>query len=352
MNIYPDVLSINGKKAENKSEWKKRRQEILDLLSNEEYGFMPKKPERVWGNITDIQTKCAAGHGAVEFIDIHFDTPKGEFSFPIRYIYPTEKESSPTFVLLNFRPDLYDMYYPLEEIIDRGFAIACVNYQDVVSDNSDFTTGLASMYPISNPQTAWGKIGMWAFAASRIADYLEIRKETDIKNLAVIGHSRLGKTALWCGANDERFRFVISNGSGCCGAAYEREKIPEGETIAQITERFPFWFCKNFLKYSKNPEEREFEQHFLLALTAPRFVLIGSANRDLWADPYGEQLSCIGASPVWALYNKDGFIGPTEPAKVNESFDEGSIHYHLRDGIHFLSRRDWNFYMDFIDKKL
>ena len=352
MEFYPDILSGKNGPVTTAAEWEERKKEVLTILSREEYGFMPAAPERVWGEVTDTQRKCCGGHGIAEFINIHFDTPGGEFSFPIRFIYPTRQGKHPTFVLLNFRSDLYDMYCPLEEIIDRGYAVAQVNYRDITNDDDNFNDGIAGLYPRDGSGAACGKIGMWAFGASRIADYLLTRDEVDKDNLAVIGHSRLGKTALWCGANDERFKFTISNGSGCSGAAYERVKIPEGETIKQILGLASYWFCDNYKKYGDRPDDRDFDQHFLLALCAPRYVLIGAANRDFWADQYGEQLSCMAASPVWSLYGKEGYIGKTGPPQTGDSFSSGEIHYHLRDGMHFLSRRDWISYMDYIDRRV
>ena len=211
------------------------------------------------------------------------------------------------------------MYFPAEEIIDNGFGIAQFYYEDITADANDFTSGIAPMFERRNDGTDWGKIGMWAFAASRVADILLSFPETE--RLAVIGHSRLGKTALWCGAQDERIDFVFSNDSGCSGAAYERIKHGGSETIARITEVFPYWFCENYKKFAQYPDTRPFDQHMLLALSAPRFLGVGSAGLDDWADQYSEQLSCVFAGDAWTkIYNKPGFVGPTEAAKIGDAF--------------------------------
>ena len=350
MNFFPELLKFENGEQVTKENWKNRRKEIIDILCREEYGYSPEKPEKVTGEVFEEITKVASGHAVIEKIKISFDTEKGMFQFPINFIYPKNKKNSPLFILLNFRPDLYDMYYPLEEIIDNGFALAVIYYNDITSDNGDFTNGIASMYEVKDKNTHWGKISMWAFGASRVLDYLEMRAEIDKDNVAVIGHSRLGKTALWCGAQDERFKYVISNDSGCSGAAYERIKHENSETIKVITNVFPFWFCENYKKYVGKEDERPFDQHFLLAASCPRYICIGSASLDFWADQYSEQLSCIGATPAWQLLGKDGFVGKETPAQSGEHFMTGDISYHLRDGIHFLGRQDWLNYMCFIKK--
>ncbi len=219
MEFIPELLKFQNGEAVTKEKWQKRREEIIDILRREEYGYSPKKPETVKGTVAEENERIASGHAVMQKINISFDTEKGEFTFPINFIYPKNKKNSPLFILINFRSDLYCMSYPLEEIIDNGFALAVVNYKDVTSDDNDFTNGLAGMYSRNDPDTDWGKISMWAFAASRALDYLEEREEIDKKNVAVIGHSRLGKTALWCSAQDERFKLAVSNDSGCSGAA-------------------------------------------------------------------------------------------------------------------------------------
>ena len=194
MNFYPELLKFNGGEEVKKENWEARRKELVEVLAHEEYGISPQKPEKVEGTILNTELQVASGHAVIERINISFEAEKGEFSFPINFIYPKDKKNSPLFILLNFRPDLYDMYYPLEEIIDNGFALAVIHYNDVTSDDGDFSNGIAAMYERKNPDTDWGKISMWAFSASRVLDYLESRDEIDKDNVAIIGHSRLGKT--------------------------------------------------------------------------------------------------------------------------------------------------------------
>ena len=352
MNFKPELLlSQNGTKVAG-ADWEARRRELLDILAHEEYGYLPPKLGAVTGRVVSTEKKVASGHAIVDRVEIDVPTEKGTFTFPINLIVPNNGHKVPVFVLINFRPDLYDMYYPLEEIVDNGFALAVIYYDDVTTDDEDMENGLAGMFTRNADGTGFGKISLWAYAASRVLDYLETRDEIDTEHAAVIGHSRLGKTALWCGANDVRFKYVISNDSGCSGAAYERDKHEGAETIKIITGAFPFWFCENFMKYVGHESERNFDQHFLLAASAPRYVLINSASRDLWADPMSEQLSCIGASPAWEINGKKGFIGPEEQAQVGEAWTDGCVGYFRRDGVHFLGRADWLTAMDFVKKHL
>ena len=351
MKGIPDLFEFtDGSPVKTEEDWRKRRLEMLELLSRHEYGFTPEKQGETTYKLISTDTKCASGHGVLDRLEITFPTQKGDFTFPVNYFHPTGNKKHLTFILINFRPEPYDKYFPAEEIIDNGFGIAQFYYGDITADANEFTSGIAPMFERRNDGTDWGKIGMWAFAASRVADILLSFPETE--RLAVIGHSRLGKTALWCGAQDERINFVFSNDSGCSGAAYERIKHGESETIARITAVFPYWFCENYKKFAQYPDTRPFDQHMLLALSAPRFLGVGSAVLDDWADQYSEQLSCVFAGDAWAkIYNKPGFVGPTEAAKIGDVFSSGSVHYHLRDGIHFLGRADWNAYMAFVKSK-
>ncbi len=346
MNFEPELLKFADGTAVTSNRWEERRSEIIDILSREEYGYSPKPPETVSGTVTECEKKCCSGHAVLETIKISFKAQLGEYSFPIRFFAP-KKEHCPLIVMLNFSDEPYHRYIPAEEIIENGFALAVIYYNAVTTDDGDFTNGIAAMYQ-RNETVTWGKISMWAFAASRAIDYLVTRKEVDPDCITVAGHSRLGKTALWCGAQDERVRFTYSNDSGCCGAAYERIKHNGAETLESIIRVYPFWFCDNFSKYAKSPDERPFDQHFLLAAIAPRYLLVGSASLDVWADQYSEQLSCIAASPAWSLNGLNGFCGDNTPFSVDQTSLEGSVGYHLRDGVHFFGRTDWLRLMKFI----
>lgn len=353
MNFSPDLRTrLDQAPVKTEADWLFRRKELLDILAREEYGITPPAPGHVTGIVKSTESDCCSGHAVLEQIDIQFDTPTGEFSFPMQFFSPTDGKRHPLIILLNFRADAYDRYFSAEEIIDNGFALAVIHYTAVTADSADFSDGLARHYARRGDGTDWGKIGMWAFAMSRALDYLKTRDTVDENNVAAAGHSRLGKAALWCAAQDERFRFALSNDSGCGGAALEKTKHEGGETIAHMAAMFPFWFCENRNRYANNAPAMPFDQHFLLALIAPRFLAVGSASLDQWADPYSEQLACVAATPAWEIFGKKGYTGKTDPAAVGETFSDGSVSYHMRDGIHFLGRADWLCYLRFMKDNL
>ena len=354
--MVPELLKFNDGSPVMCGEcWKKRREEILEILQREAYGYVPALPYEVRGEILQNNAEeraCCSGHGELLRLRISFEAELGEFSFPMHLFRPLGKEKAPLILLLNFRPDIYDKYYPAEEIVDHGFALGVIYYEYITKDNGDLTDGLAGLYRRRNDGTDWGKLAMWGFAARCAMTYLETLSFIDAKNTAIAGHSRLGKAALFASAFDPRFRFTISNDSGCMGAAYERGKHENAETVADITRVFPFWFCENLKKYAGKAETQPFDQHFLLSLIAPRFLLVGSASEDLWADPPCEEETCRIVSPVWEKLGAPGYIAPEKPCGTDESRAEGSIAYHKRDGIHFLGRPDWLYYIDFMEKHM
>ena len=311
------------------------REQMLDILQKEVYGYLPPKPETLTFTETkfDFYTDCCRSG---EF-QASGKLNGREFSFPFHVTVPDDGKPHPFFVHLNFRDKGFDMYRPTEDVILAGFAIINLCYKDVTSDDEDFTNGLAgTLYPDgqkgpSDP----GKIAMWAWAAQRMMDFAETRPDLfDCSRACVCGHSRLGKTALLAGATDTRFRVVCSNCSGCTGAALSRGKA--GESLERICFRFPYWFCENYQNHSGHTQEMAFDQHFLIAASAPRCVLVGSASLDAWADPISEQLGCLAAAPAFG-----GDFQCDHPAQVGEAFLDGKLGYHLRKGSHVFCRTDW-----------
>lgn len=330
-------------------EWQAYRARTLDMFMREEYGITPPAPPEVRAEKGAYEANAWAGKADHYPVKLSFDTPRGEFSFTADIIIPKADHPLPMFLYMSFLPYPNGRYGPIEEIVDGGYAMATFCYNDVTKDNADMSDGLAGMYPRNDPAADWGKIGMWAFAASRVMDYVQTLPEIDKSRIFSVGHSRLGKTSIWCAVQDERFAGGVSNDSGCSGAAITRDK--QGERISDITRTFPFWFCGNYQKYVDREHDMPFDQHQLLALMAPRALYVASAQEDIWADPYSEFMSATLASDAYNLLGGKGLINESgEFISVGESLHDGDVGYHLRSGVHFLSRYDWQQYMRFFDK--
>lgn len=383
----PDVLTCqNGRKVKSEKAWlKKRRPEILKLFADEVYGKVPGIIEisevKVWESNND------ALNGLARRKQLSLFFRKGERNLEVNVLMylPKTMEKVPVFLAYNFTgnhticndPNIRlteswvannpsigivnnqvteqsrgsdSQSWPIEEIIKSGYGLVTVYYGDIDPDKDDFSDGIqpflyreGQTYPYSNE---WGSIAAWSWGLSRVMDYLEQDPLVDSKKVALLGHSRLGKAALWAGANDQRFAIVISNESGCGGAALSRRKF--GETVEIINTHFPHWFCDNFLEYNDKEELLPVDQHMLLALIAPRPLYIASAEDDKWADPRGEFLSAKYASAVYELLGKYGLPVKDMP-EVNHPVI-GTIGYHIRSGKHNLTKYDWQQYIKFADE--
>ena len=347
----PNVLAPFGKPITTKEEFEAAKPQIQELLQREEYGFIPEKPDSHKIEIVEKNDRFAAGKATLTTYKFTASVDGNEASFPFYSIIPKKPGKLPVFVHINFRDTVPDNYQPSEEIVDRGYAIFGVCYKDVTSDDGDFENGFAKVLcKDRNDPHAPGKIAIWAWSVMRIIDFVQTFDFYDENALAVIGHSRLGKTTLLTAAFDERVKFACVNNSGASGDALSRGKV--GEDITAITDRFPFWFCPKYKSYAGKEAALPFDQHFLISLVAPRSVLSGTALEDTWADPNSQFLAMTLTDEVYKLYGIEGLVHGEDMPKAPFKLQDGNCSFHLREGLHYLSRYDWNAYMDFIDKKL
>ena len=321
--------------------WTSRRQEIMTILEDELFGRLP-ACQFTWNCMQEFEEQhyYLGGKGVVRTLRMNVTVNGKPFSWPFCYSLPKCDHPVPLFLQIGFTPRLPIGTLPVEEINGGGFGVAYFDYQKVSSDDGDFTNGLSALfYPDGQrgPHDG-GKIALWAWAVSRMMDHLCTVPEIDSRRIIVAGHSRLGKTALWAGAQDERFSGVVAVQSGCGGAALARGNT--GETVANITEQFPFWFAPAYAAYAHHENAMPFDQHFLAAMAAPRKLYISSAAGDLWADPLGEWLCCRAVSPVYELLGKRG-LDPQMTPHDDITQHQGEVAYHRRPGTHFFSREDW-----------
>ena len=244
--------------------------------------------------------------------------------------------------------------WPVATILARGYATATATSADFYPDNKDgqaqsVLPGLGCAETVATRAADEpGSLGAWAWGLSRILDWLITLPEIDPARVVVVGHSRLGKAALWAGAGDERFAMVVSNNSGCGGAALERRNF--GETVAKITTRFPHWFCPTLATYGDREVDLPVDSHTLLAMVAPRPLYVASATEDRWADPRGEFLGALAAEPAWKLFGLEG-LGTAQWPPADTPIGH-QIGYHLRSGKHDLLEYDWLRFADFADRVL
>jgi hypothetical protein len=385
----PNVLiSENGNEVNSVEQWEdERRPELITLFEKYVYGKFPTNSVSVEFNPKKEVDDFLSGKAILKEVSVIFSVGKKQSEMGLLIILPKKKNYPiPLFVGLNFygnhtihpsteisltksfvknRPEFCIMdnkathlsrgvrsnRWPVERIIERGYGLAAIYYGDLDPDfHDDFENGIHGIiYSEENriKSDEGAAIAAWAYGLTKSMDYFEMDDMIDENRIAVIGHSRLGKTALWAGAIDDRFAITISNNSGCGGAALSRRKM--GETLKDINSVFPHWFCKNFHDFNDRENELPIDQHMLISLIAPRAVYVGSAKNDEWADPYGEYLSLFHSGPVFELYGQSTLTSKDLP-ELNSPAVSGKMGYHIRSGSHDLARYDWEKYMDFADQ--
>ncbi len=378
----PDpLLTFSGYTINSVKKWEKvRRPELLRFFENDIYGKLPKKLKIDSYTILEEDNNALNGKAKRKQVELTFKKKGKTLSYTILLYLPKNKVKAPIFLGYNFygnhtitedkaviissawanNNESFGIEnntlteasrgkrthrWAVEKILDAGYGLATIYYGEVDPDKNDFSDGIHPLlyqHGQNQPKPAeWGSIAAWSWGMARALDYFEKDADIDASKVIAFGHSRLGKTSLWAGATDERFAGVISNNSGCGGAALSKRKF--GETIAVINDRFPHWFCDNFNQYDDNEEALPVDQHQLLALIAPRPLYVASAEEDQWADPRGEFLSSHYATQVYHLYGKKG-IETKEMPMLNEPI-HNTVSYHIRTGKHDVTDYDWENYI-------
>lgn len=356
----PEVLRrTNGAQVTAAAEWPARRAEILELFRTHVYGRSPGRPSKLAFEEVRKDPAALGGAATLKQITIRCEHEGRKHEFGLTLFLPNDRQKpSPVFLLLNNRgPENTDPtrqmksgFWPVEELIARRYGIAAIQVNEVAPDKADrFREGVIRLMegdPAQRPADAWKTIAAWAWGASRAMDYLATDTDVDAKRVAVVGHSRGGKTSLWAASQDERFALGVSNDSGCTGAALSRR--PVGESVTRINTAFPHWFCHRYRAYNEREAELPLDQHMLLAAMAPRPVYVASAEEDVWADPKGEFLSLAHASPAYKLFGQPGVPADAMPG-LEKPLISGRQGYHIRCGGHNLTPYDWQRYLDFAD---
>lgn len=383
----PDPLKMeNGQPVTTAKMWnEKRRPEIMQLFESNVYGKAPAHPKDLHFKVLNEDRYALGNIATRKEVAVYFTKDEKQFMTILMYIPNKRKGAVPMFFGLNFKgnhsvsedpgitqsvirmkpgPDGVEgrtgvfkrgaeaSRWPIEMLTANGYAVATVYRGDIDPDYDDgYKNGVQSLF-YKEGQTRpapdeWGTLAAWAWGLSCAMDYFKTDADIDSEKIAVVGHSRHGKTALWAAAIDPRFAMAISNDSGCGGAALSKRIY--GETVSIVNNLFPHWFCENFKKYNDKEALLPVDQHQLIAMMAPRPVYIASAVDDKWADPKGEFLSGVHAEPVYKLFGSDG-LATTEMPAVDQPIREGAIGYHVRTGDHDINLYDWQQFVKFADK--
>ena len=370
-DLPPLLVDSNGETIETADEWMNvRRPQIMALFGNLIYGVVPKpeSPIRVTHEVVASDDDFLDGKGTRKDVRIRFANHKGEAEMLILMFVPNGVEGLvPAVMKHSFnsthgsdfdahpdRPGRFRNGWPIGEFFERGFGFVAVYQQDLVDHNE--VSFLDDIHPLfyregqSFPKASeWGVLSAVAWGGSRALDYLEADEDIDASRVAIMGHSKMGKAALWTAAQDQRFALAISAQSGCAGAALWRRK--SGETLEKMVTRFPYWLSRNAWKFVNNEDDLPVDQHMLLACIAPRPVYVHSSVDDTWADPRGEYLSAYHASEVYRLLGERGLDSEDSPPVGRPVLDR-AVGYHIREGGHSIEDYDWEQFLLFAERHL
>ena len=367
-NVPPLMRTASGKEVTTVEQWEKvRRPELLKTMQEEVYGVRSvERPADLSFAETAPAEDCLDGTAIRKRIRATYSGPGGKGELNFSAWIPKRPRKVPVFVHIAPRPadtaadpdgPRPTYLLPIRQITSRGYAVvAYYNYESAPDFNKCPVVSTSGMFKIWGPcdaskraPTDWGILSAWAWGASRAMDWIETEPLLDARHAAVVGLSRNGKTALWAGATDTRFALTISCCSGMGGAKLNHMVLWESENVEKIVKPAWRWFCPNFAQWVKRDRQMPFDQHWLIALMAPRLVYVSSAEEDAWAGPRGEFAATLLASPAWELYGKAGLVATGGFPASDVPLHAGHAAYHIRRGVHDITEYDWDRYMDFAD---
>jgi hypothetical protein len=373
----PDPLvMLDGHPVKTKKDWlKKRRPELKALFQHYMYGWLPPATP-LTADVTYTDPIFFDGGATLKLVTLKLGPAPAPEIHLLMVIPNRRTRPAPVFLGMNFSGNhtlLADKHIPLptswmppklqateagrgtqtnvwsiEQTIDRGYAVATYYCGDVEPDNDAPAGGVRETIHPAHAADDWGTIAAWAWGMQRVVDYLVKDPDIDRKRIAMVGHSRFGKATILAGAFDERVAMIIPLQAGCGGTAPSRGKI--GESVKQINDRFPNWFCGVFKQFNGQPERLPFDQNCLIAMCAPRPVLLGGATGDTWTNPSGAFEMLRDASSVYRLLGAEGLAASTIP-ETNKLIDS-NLGFFMRPGKHSMSRLDWQYFLDFADRHL
>lgn len=347
-NIPPLLRFNNGNDVRSPEEFEKRKSEIKKLLSETVYGYIPKKPEHLRADTTEKRYDFAAGAAHFTVYNLVSTIDGKEFSFRLVEVLPLRDTPVGAFIYPSFSDTVPNIYYPAEEIADRGYAVYTFSVGEITGFSDGFKDGLSKFFiKGKRKHTDPGKIALWAWACIRVLEFLLALDYIDKNNIAVVGHAEIAEAALLAAAFDERFKYTIVNSSDALS-------ILRGNAFSKIADKsavFRDGYSTRYRNFSTREDTLPFDMHFLPALIAPRYLLVGTAKRDTVSDNDGTFLSLVLSSEAYKLYGEYGLIHNGKFPKVNCPQNKGNILFNIRNGFRYFTRSDWNLYMDFIDSK-